>query len=565
MTLPVFVRLMLLAAAGAAVAALPSGCTPSHGAVAPAPALFEDRGPSSGVDFVTRHHKVGLTILETLGHGAGLCDFDGDGNLDLILVGPDHVALYRGDGKFHFQDVTAASGLAQTGYWEGVATGDFDGDGKPDLYLCGHGCSALYRNLGGMRFQNVTREAGVDVVPPPPGGTPEWRTSAAFVDVDRDGKLDLLVARYAKFGPHTPQLCSSGDVRIACDPQNYDSQRPVFYHNLGGGRFRDETRERGFGVASGHALGIAIADYDDDGWIDIAIANDEKPGDLFHNRKNGTFEQRGPMSGTAFDSFGHVHAGMGIDWGDYDRDGRQDLFVTTFQSEEKNLYRNLGKELFADMGLRTGLSSPIQPWISWGTKFFDYDNDGWLDLMVASGHVEDQVKRVNPQTDYPQPLVLFHNQRGDTYVDVSRQAGPSFQTPIVGRALATGDIDNDGGIDVVVTNAEGPPLLLRNVAPARGHWLSIRLEDTKGNTQGIGARITVQTPHGKMVHDVSTTGSFLSASDVRAHFGLGSDTAVEGITVRWPDGKSERFRADGIDRTLTLKRGTGTPASPASA
>lgn len=549
----------------AALAGLPllSGCNASRAsrssATAPAApssradALFIDQHSASGIDFRTANDKVGLTILETLGHGAALCDFDADGNLDLVLLGVNRVALYRGDGKFRFADVTAASGLRQPGHWHGTATGDFDGDGRVDLYLCGYGRSALYRNLGGMRFRDVTREAGVDVKPPGRDGIPEWRSSAAFVDIDHDGKLDLYVLRYVKFGPHTPQLCDKGSLKIACDPQSYDTQRGVLYRNLGSGKFADETAKRGLHKASGHALGVTCSDFNGDGWIDIAVANDERPGDLFRNRGKGRFEQIGPQSGTAFDAFGHVHAGMGIDSSDYDRDSQMDLFVTTFEKEEKTLYRNLGHGVFTDMSLSTGLSEPLQPWIAWGARFLDFDNDGWPDLLVANGHVHDQAKRINPQTDYPQPLILLRNKAGRTFENVSAQAGPAFQRTLVGRAICTGDIDNDGGIDAVVTNAEGQPLLLRNGASPRGHWLSVRLEGPAGNRQGVGARITLQTSGGKRIHDVSTAGGFMAANDVRAHFGLGLKEQIQGVTVRWPDGTLQQFGAQPANRQVSLR------------
>jgi len=556
--------LALAVSCAAAGAPLLSGCGETRGAAAPPSGLFVDRRAESGVEFAQGHGgKTSLTILETLGNGTALCDFDADGNLDLVLLAPNKVGLYRGNGRFSFTDVTSSAGLRSKGIWHGAATGDFDGDGKVDLYVCGYGSGALYRNLGGLRFQEVTREAGVAVRPAGRGGFPEWRSSAGFVDVDHDGRLDLYVLRYANFGPGAPALCPQGpDKKLlqACDPLTYDSQRGTLYRNLGGGKFADETVKRGLHRAQGHALGIACADYDDDGWVDLAIANDERPGDLFRNLGQGRFEQRGPHSGTAFDARGRVHAGMGIDWNDYDRDGRLDLFVTTFQHEDKSLYRNLGGGAFLDVTQPVGLSRPLYNWVSWGSRFLDYDNDGWSDLMVASGHVLDQVKQVNPDTDYPQPLHLFQNAGGRAFTDVSAKSGPAFQTPLVGRALCTGDIDNDGGLDVVITNNEGQPLLLQNTAPNRGRWLSIRLGGPPGNAQGIGARITLETGRGKRVHDVSTTGSIFCANDVRAHFGLGRDEQVQAISVRWPDGVTQQFGAQTADQQLTLRYQAGGSA-----
>jgi hypothetical protein len=589
--------------------------------VAPAGAggLFVDEYPRSGISFVLGHGgRTPLNIRETLGHGAAMLDADGDGRLDLLFLGPDRVALYRNQGDWRFADVTAGSGLAQQGYWQGVATGDVDGDGRVDLYLCGYGVQALYRNRGGGRFADVTAASGLTAS----GGGAEvpWSTSAAFADVDGDGWLDLYVGRYVRFGPGTPQLCDTDQpgVRSVCPPKVYEPQRGVLFRNQGGRRFRDETRARGLATAHGNALGVAFGDEDGDGWPDLAVANDELPGDLFHNRGGGRFANVGAASGTAYDADGRVHAGMGVDWGDLDNDGRLDLAVTTFWGEADCLYRNDGGGLFHDVAGETELARVGRPYVGFGVKFFDLDNDGDNDLVIANGHVADNADRLRRGDRYAQPTLLFRND-GGRFHDITAAAGPAFTRPIVGRAVCAGDLDDDGRVDLVITNLEGPPLLLRNRVPASrrdvgrvvgrptpaasrreaghsepakkageprfgraadsgggrppgeaaekgaepcGHWLEVSLSGAPPNRQAIGARVTVRAGQQLQVREVTTAGSYLSASDVRLHFGLGArgdgaSAAVDEITVRWPSRRGAaahgtRRRNVAADRRITL-------------
>jgi hypothetical protein len=540
--------------------------------------LFVDEYPRSGISFVLGHGgRTPLNIRETLGHGAAMLDADGDGRLDLLFLGPDRVVLYRNQGDWRFADVTAGSGLAQPGYWQGVATGDVDGDGRVDLYLCGHGVQALYRNLGGGRFADVTKASGLAAS----GGGAEvpWNTSAAFADVDGDGWLDLYVGRYVRFGLGTPQLCDTDQpgVRSVCPPKVYEPQRGVLFHNQGGKRFRDETQARGLATAHGSALGVAFGDEDGDGWPDLAVANDELPGDLFRNR-GGRFANVGAASGTAYDADGRVHAGMGVDWGDMDNDGRLDLAVTTFWGEADCLYRNDGGGLFHDIAGETELARIGRPYVGFGVKFFDQDNDGDNDLVTANGHVADNADRLRRGDRYAQPTLLFRND-GGRFHDITAAAGPAFTRPIVGRAVCAGDLDDDGRVDLVITNLEGPPLLLRNRVPAsrrdvggseaaekgaepRGHWLEVSLMGAPPNRQAIGARVTVRAGQQFQVREVTTAGSYLSAGDVRLHFGLGADgdgasAAVDEITVRWPSRNGAaahvtRRRHVAADRRITL-------------
>lgn len=567
--LSLWAALHLFVAGAVTLAGALSGCAraPASGAAVPAASaesgLFVNEYLRSGIDFTLGHGgKTPLNILETLGHGAAMLDFDGDGRLDLLFLGPSRVALYRNLGDWRFEDVTAASGLKQPGFWQGVAFADVDGDGRVDLYLCGYGVHALYRNLGGGGFEDVTAMAFDNAGPSTRGAgrgegpeTP-WNSSAGFADIDGDGWLDLYVARYVHFGPETPQLCETHlpGLRSVCPPKAYEPQRGVLYRNLGRTplRFRDETGPRGLATAHGNGLGVAWGDYDDDGRVDLAVANDELPGDLFHNR-GGRFVNVGVASGTAYDAEGRVHAGMGIDWGDLDGDGRLDLVVTTFWGETNNLYRNEGDGFFRDIAVQTPFARVGRAYVGFGVKFFDLDNDGDLDLVIANGHVADNADRLRRGDSYAQPTLLFRNDGGH-FVDITREGGAAFTRPIVGRGVCVGDLDDDGRLDLIVTNVEGPPLLLRNRSGPRGNWLRVALlRHGSANQHGIGARVTVRAGGRAQRREATTAGSFLSASDPRLHFGLGDAASVEEIVVRWPDGKVSRRKNVPANRQITIE------------
>jgi hypothetical protein len=536
------------------------GCARAPASAPPAATaegLFVDEYPRSGVDFVLGHGgRTPLNIRETLGHGAVLIDADGDGRLDLVLLGSDRVALYLHRGDFRFADATAASGLRQPGFWQGAATGDVDGDGRPDLYLCGYGVQALYLNRGNGQFLEITETAlpalandlpSVDGIP--------WYTSAGFADADGDGRLDLYVTRYVRFGPETPQLCDTHvpGLQSVCPPKAYEPQRGVFYRNVSAGSiaFRDETAAWGFDAAHGNGLGVAWGDSDGDGRVDLAVANDELPGDLFRNAGD-RFVEVGAASGTAYDAEGRVHAGMGIDWGDADGDLQPDLLVTTFWGETNSLYRNEGRALFRDVAAQSDLARAGRPYVGFGAKFFDLENDGDLDVAIANGHVADNAADLRRGDAYAQPTLLFRND-GGRFVDATRDGGLAFTRPIVGRALCAGDLDNDGRVDIVVTNVEGPPLLLRNRAEPRGHWLRVRLAGAASpNRDGVGARVTVQASGRRQAREVTTGGSYLAACDSRLHFGLGNAARADEIVVRWPDGRVTRRRDVAADREVVI-------------
>ncbi len=470
-----------------------------------------------------------LTILETLGHGAGFFDYDGDDRLDIVLLGPNKIALYHNEGGGKFRDATEGSGLRQKGYWQGCATGDYDNDGRMDLYVSGYRTNALYHNESGGRFRDVTREAGVS--------SKLWGASASFVDVDHDGRLDLFVTNYVQFFPTSTQFCNFNGQRSTCGPTHYDPEKPRLYRNLGGGRFADETKQRGVLSANGNALGSAIADYNGDGWIDIAVANDQLPGDMLRNDGKGSFDNAGLESGTAYDAGGQAHAGMGIDWADFDADGSLEMLVTTYQHQPTSIYFRTAPGLYSDMAQTVGIGQATLNYVGFGARFLDYDNDGLPDVLIANGHAVDNIDKLDQSTSYFQPAQLFRNMGDRRAEEVTARAGPDFQRKIVGRGLATGDYDNDGRVDALIVDVEGRPLLLRNEAESGNRRLSLRLIGSKSNRDGIGAEITLEYGGRKLRKVVSTDGSFMSANDPRAHFGLGTAAKADRVTVRWPSGK----------------------------
>jgi hypothetical protein len=485
--------------------------------------------------------------MEVTGGGAGFLDVDGDGWLDILLVGQRRLALYRNNANGAFTDITQQSGLTATGQWMGCAAGDWDNDGRVDLFVAGYRSSRLYHNLGASRFEDVTATAGVS-----PAG---WASGAAFADVDRDGWLDLYVGRYARFDEHTIRFCAVQGVKTACGPEMYDPERGFFYRNEGG-RFREATARFGLAGAHGKTWGVAFGDMDGDGWPDLYLANDEAPCDLYRNHR-GRFVEIGMESGTAYSRDGVRQGGMGADWGDYDNDGRLDLFVTTFFEQPKSLYHNEGNGKFAEVGDVAGLATPTTPYVAFGTRFIDIDNDGWPDLFIANGHVRDNPERIDPAVHFAQPMQLFRNQPGPdgrsrVFQEVSATAGPALQRPIVGRAVASGDFDNDGTVDLLVVDAAGAPLLLHNEAGRRQHWLTARVLNTHG-ADAIGARVAITAGGRRQIAEVSTGGSYFALNDPRVHFGLGAATTVDRMEVHWPSGRVERRANVAVDQVVTVR------------
>ena len=513
--------------------------------------IFDEVAEKSGL----KYHweplgKRPLTILQTIGNGCAFLDYNNDGNLDILLVG-QKPALFEGDGKGQFTDVTSKTGLDQiTGYFIGCAVGDYDNDGFQDVYLSGYQEGRLLHNEHGSGFKDVSATSGLKKQP--------WGTSCAFGDVDGDGKLDLYVCNYAVFTPDTiPQLCKFKDatgkeMMSSCGPRLYAPEKGVFYLNQGNGKFKDVTKAWNAGFAHGRGLGIGIADYDNSGKQSILIANDELPGDLLQN-KGGSFHDAGVESAAAYDSESNVHGGMGADWGDYNNDGKIDLTIATFQREPKCVYRNDGGGRFTESSNALGVAQPSSPAVAFGVKWLDFDNDGYLDLLFANGHVQDNIQLIESTTSYRQKMLLLHNLGGSRFEDISAQGGPGVNFPIVGRGLAIGDYDNDGKMDALVVDSEGKPLLLHNQIQTKASWIGFQLVGAKTNRMGIGSTVIVEAGGKKLYRRCATDGSYLSASDSRVHVGLGSNDKITSVTVLWADGKKQSFPNLPLNRYSVLK------------
>lgn len=537
------------------------------------PPRFIDIAASAGLDYrwtIPGAHPH--TILQTMGNGCAFLDYDNDGNLDILLVGPK-LALYRGDGHGHFTDVTKQTELDKfSGHFFGCAVGDYDNDGYPDIYISGYRTALLLHNeAAGHRgnalakrpgndmpvdgqpvsrriFRDVTAEAGLAPQP--------WGTSCGFADLNNDGFLDLYVANYVDYDPQKPpQLCDSHGIKAACGPHYYHPLKGVLYFNQGGHRFRDVTKETGASAQNGNGLGVAFADYNSSGHVSLAIVDDEIASNLFQNQGNGRLQEIGIASGMAINDWGATYAGMGVDWGDYDNDGRLDLFVTTFFNEPKSLFHNNENGTFTDKSQKNGIAHATLKNLAFGAKFLDADNDGWLDILIANGHVNDNVAILSPKQSYRQQMQFLHNEGGadPRFSDLSKNAGLDKLPKIVGRGLAVGDFDNDGLIDALVVDSEGAPLLLHNVTQHAGHWAGFRLIGTgKSNRDAYGAIVTVEITGRKLMRQCQSAGSYLSASDPRVHFGLGKATVLDRVTVVWPDGKRQQWEHLKADRYVTL-------------
>ncbi len=498
---------------------------------------FEEVAQKAGIDFTLGHNgRSPLTILETSGGGCAYLDYDLDGWPDILLVGPHRLALYHNERNGSFRDVTAQSGLATDRYWMGCTVGDADGDGRPDIFLTGSGCFALYRNLGSGKFQDVTKQSGI-------GGL-EWSMSAAFADFTGSGRLDLFVSQYVHFDAKSNQICEVGRTRSACGPEVYNALSGKLFRNMGGGKFQATAwKDTGktWGVLASNLLGT--------GRPDLYEANDMMPGDMWTRQGRG-WKNVGADNGTATDGQGHLQGGMGVDSGDYTNEGRLSLVVTTYFAQPISLYHNDGNGLFTVTSGPSKLGPPTTPYVKFGVGFADLDNDGWLDLMLANGHVRDNVHDFDSAQSYAQPVQVFHNEHG-VFSDGSAVSGIA-SLRAVGRGLAFADYDHDGRVDALVCNLEGKALLLHNITPTQNHWLDVRLSGRGGNRFGLGAQVTAKAGSLSLLREIRTSGSVLSASDPVAHFGLGSSSGPVELTVRWPDGKVQHTVARKVDTTLTL-------------
>jgi len=531
-----------------------------------APIQFVDVAQAAGLGF---KHWSGASpekyVLETMGSGVALLDYNNDGWLDIYLVNggtvPGHPApvpvrnaLYRNNGDGTFTDVTEEAGVGGNGYYGmGVAAADYDGDGWTDLFVTTFGRNILYHNNGDGTFTDVTDRAGVA------GGG--WSTSAAFLDYDRDGRLDLFVARYVNFDFEHNVTC--GDpvrrLRAYCHPDVYDGVPSLLYHNNGDGTFTEVSKSAGIAAHVGKSLGVVAADFDGDGWIDIFVANDSMRNFLFHNRGDGSFEEIGLAAGVALDEAGRPHAGMGTAAGDYDGDGRLDLIVTNLDREHNELYHNWGKG-FSEASYQTGFAAPSLPFVGWGTEFFDYDNDGNLDVLIVNGHVIDNIDRFRGNSAYRQRKLLFEN-IGGRFREVAAQHGAALLAPTVSRGAAFGDYDNDGYVDVVVQNLGGSPQLLRNQGGNRNHWLSLSLEGTKSPRDPIGARVSCTVGGRVLTRYLAGGGSYLSSSDHRIHLGLGKEDHAERIEIQWPSGTVDVLKNVAAGKFYQVREGQGIVGS----
>jgi hypothetical protein len=544
-----------------AVAAQQSGS--ARDAQKPMPAKFVDVTSALGVHFnYLSSHTPKHYLPETMGAGVALFDYDNDGRLDIFLVNgaplsdptpkgaiPQKTGLNYWNRLYHqkpdgtFEDVTEKAGLQGSGYGMGVAVGDYDNDGFEDLYVTAYGGNKLYHNNGDGTFTDVTEKAGV-------AGS-GWSTSAAWVDLDNDGLLDLVVLRYLQWdfddiwcGEHKE------GYRAYCHPDLFQLISPLVYHNDGNGHFTEVSQKIGLSKP-GKGLGVALADYDRDGHIDLFVTNDSMVEFLYHNKGNGTFEEVGLLSEVAVDGDGRTYAGMGVDFADYNNDGWPDLVITDLANQRYALYQNNGDGTFTYSSFTSGVARLTMLHSGWGVRFLDYDNDGWKDLLIAQGHDLDTVELSYPNLHYREPMLLLRN-TGKEFVDVSAASGDVFSKPWLGRGMAIGDIDNDGRLDAVVSTNDGPAYILHNETPTQNHWLTLKLVGHRSNRDAIGAEVKLVTARGQQFATVSTASSYLSSSDKRVHFGLGSESVAQSIEIRWPSGLTQTLKNVPADQILQV-------------
>jgi enediyne biosynthesis protein E4 len=511
---------------------------------AAAPIGFKDLAAAAGIQFkLGTGAKSPLNILETAGGGCAFIDYDRDGWPDIFLVGPHSAALYHNERNGTFKDVTSASGIATDRYWMGCAVGDFNGDGLPDLFLTGYHCFALYKNLGNGRFQDVTKESGISGL--------TWSMGAAFADLTGTGRLDLFVGQYVDFESTSPgrDLCRVGKLLSACGPEVYNPLHGRLFQNLDGRHFKQIPWPD-----TGKTWGVLASDLLEIGKPSLYEANDMMPGDLW-SLAGGHRKNIGPNTGTSYDGQGHVQGAMAVDSGDYDNDGHLDLLVTTYYAQSASLYHNDGGGLFSSVSGPAGLSAPTLPFVKFGAAFADFDNDGWLDILMTSGHIRDNVSQIDSAQSFRQPVQLFHNIQG-RFEEIPIKSGAS-NLLAVGRGLSIADYDHDGKLDALVVDLEGRPLLLHNVSQNKNNWLEIQLEDLRnaGNRDGLGAIISAECGSKKQIREIRTCGSVLSGLFPAAHFGFGTTSGTVKLTIRWPDGSVQPVVNVPQNKRLIIKKG----------
>lgn len=532
------------------------------------PGKFVDVTAATGIHFLhVSPHTSRKYLIETMGSGVALFDCDNDGRLDIFAVngapfpdptpkgfipqksGPeDWNRMYRQRPDGSFEDITLKAGLQGVGYGMGVAVADYDNDGYEDIYVTGYGGNHLYHNNGNCTFTDVSATAGV-------GGS-GWSSSAAWVDLDNDGLLDLVVLRYVTWD-WDDLFCGQKENRGYCHPDSFQPITMLVYHNDGNGHFSERAHKLNLDKPA-KALGVAIADYDNDGRIDIFVANDSMPEFLFHQKPDGTFEEVGLESGVAVNVDGNTYAGMGVDFADYDNDGYPDLVVTDLANQKYALYHNLRDGTFDYASFTSGIGAITMLHSGWSLHFVDYDNDGWKDLLIAQGHDLDTIERSFPHLHYREPMMLLRNIAGKKFIDVSASSGDAFHEAWVGRGLAIGDIDDDGRMDAVITTNGGNLHVLHNETPTNCHWITLKLAGHKSNRDGIGARIKLTTVEGSQWVTITSAGGYLSSNDIRAHFGLGSQVRAKRIEIRWPSGIVQVLEDVAGDRIMNVEEPTST-------
>jgi hypothetical protein len=559
--------LVLLALATAIVSTLGAGAAPEPGA--PLGFSFVDAGRQAGLEAVTVFggQKENRYLLETTGCGVAAFDYDSDGHLDVFLVNGTTLEgfpkgeeptnhLYRNRGNGTFEDVTRQAGLVRGGWGQGACVGDYDNDGHDDLYVTYWGQNVLYRNRGDGSFEDVTAKAGLG------SDRTRWGTGCAFLDYDRDGRLDLIAANYidldlAKAPVPESGLCRYKGIKVACGPPGLPGSKNVLYHNKGDGAFEDVSEKAGITRASGtYGLGVSTLDFDDDGWTDVYVANDSNASLLYRNNRDGTFTDIGVTSGCAFSQDAKPQAGMGVAIADYDRNGTMDIFKTNFAGDTSSLYANTGQGFCEDKTFTSGIGVNTR-WLGWGAGFLDMDHDGWPDVFLVNGHVYPEVEQLRTEAGYKQRKIVYRNLGGGRLEDVSERLGAPVTTPKAGRGAAFGDFDDDGNVDVVINNVHDVPDFYRLVPANTNHWVSFKLVGAASNRNAIGGRVRATTGGRTQVEEVRGGGSYISQSDFRVHLGLGASTRVDLLEVRWPNGLEEEWRDVPVDRIVTLREGTG--------
>ena len=517
---------------------------------------FRDVAKESGLthSFPNGGDKTKEYIIETTGSGVAFIDYDNDGYVDIFVVSGQGGTnrMYHNGGNGHFTDVTSELGLTSSGWGQGVCAGDYDNDGYTDLFVTYWGQNRLYRNVDGKRFEDVTAKTHLTQ------DRTRYNTGCAFFDYDGDGRLDLFVANYLKFDfettpkPGANPYCFYRGMAVNCGPRGLPFDTNLLYHNRGDGTFEDVSERSGIAKVTGHyALGVLAQDMNDDGRPDIYVACDQTPSLLFINQGDGTFIEEGVPRGVAYDENGRSLSGMGVTSADYDGDGRLDIFRTNFSDEHETLYHNTGDGQFDDVTIVAGLGQNTR-FVSWGCAFFDFDNDGWKDLLLVSGHVFPEIDRLATDIRFRDRAVLYHNTGKGTFEDISANAGEAIASRHSARGLAVGDIDNDGTLEVLVNNQNEPPSLWKQAGRAAGHWLLIKLAGSRSNRSAIGARVMVSAAGHVQTDELRSGGSYLSQNDMRLHFGLGGATRADSITVRWPSGEKSVLRDVGADRVVTI-------------